>query len=142
MILVDKKKSDQLASFLTSQHEHPEETCDAALARVIPLDSRCVCSTRPGVETIVSTISINGFRTFSRVFELTSQNCAPWIDARSSPSSALTFLDAPLSNLLPTKYVIVPGMELFWTSSNHRPMDRKLSRLEISYTRITPWAPR
>lgn len=68
---------------------------------------------RPGVEAILSTISVNGFRTFCPVFELTSQNCDPCRAASASPSVAVTLpsvLEAGrLSSWLPTKYVTAPG---------------------------------
>lgn len=57
-----------------------------------------------GFCTIWSTTSMNGFFTFSRVLELTSQNPASWDSANALPSSNDTtrLPDAALSNLLPT----------------------------------------
>lgn len=45
---------------------------------------------------------MNGFLTFSRVLELTSQNRAPRRFASASPSSENTILEEVRSTLLPT----------------------------------------
>jgi hypothetical protein len=51
----------------------------------------------------MSTTSTNGFRTFSVVFALASQNLAPWAAASASPSSTETArLESALSSFVPT----------------------------------------
>lgn len=88
-----------------AQDSHEASSAFALLTWMVPwlLRDALTFFSSTGSCTMRLTMSTKGFRTFSRVLELASQNCAPLAWARASPSSYDTALFvAAMSSFVPT----------------------------------------